>query len=90
MLYVCKIFFIFIRNNFILPAVFTIGTKNDTELLIKYAKILENADNKDDNTISSIILGILEGQTRTLSSRMTTEKIFNDRKLFKEIIIKNV
>ena len=37
-----------------------------------------------------IILGIIEGETRTLSSQMTMEQIFNDRQVFKDTIIKGV
>jgi flotillin len=77
---------------FILPGVFTIGPKNDNDALIKYVRVLENAGNEKDGsqTIDSIILGILEGETRTLSSQLTMEQIFNDRKKLKETIIKNV
>lgn len=69
---------------FILPGFFSIGPKDDPECIIKYVRFIEKAD------INNIILGIIEGETRTLSSRMTMEEIFNDRQKFKEIIIKGV
>lgn len=69
---------------FILPGFFTIGPKNDNDSLIKYARAMVHAD------INQIILGIIEGETRTLSSQMTMEQIFNDRQIFKDTIIKGV
>jgi flotillin len=69
---------------FILPGFFTIGPKNDNESLIKYVRFLDNTN------INLIISGILEGETRTLSSQMTMEEIFNDRQSFKNTIIKGV
>lgn len=77
---------------FILPGVFTIGPKNDMDALVRYVRIIENAGNErfSTQTLDSIILGILEGETRTLSSQMTMEEIFNDRQKFKATIIKNV
>lgn len=74
---------------FVLPGVFTIGPNNDNEDLIKYARTLANSGGGPDS-IHNIILGILEGDTRTLSSQMTMEEIFSDRKSFKDKIIKNV
>lgn len=69
---------------FILPGFFTIGPKNDNESLVKYVRFLAGTD------IAKIILGIIEGETRTLSSKMTMEEIFNDRQMFKNTIIKGV
>lgn len=43
----------------------------------------------DKDTITDIILGILEGTTRILSSQMSIEDIFNNRKIFKEHVIAN-
>ena len=79
------------KIDFRLPAVFTIGPQNNTDALKKYALVLENIEQTTDvDTVQSIILGILEGETRTLSSQMTMEEIFNNRQLFKEKIIKKV
>lgn len=74
---------------FVLPGVFTIGPNNENQELVKYARTLANAESGADS-IHNIILGILEGDTRTLSSQMTMEEIFNDRKAFKDKIIKSV
>jgi len=69
---------------FILPGFFTIGPKDDPESLIKFVRFLNGKD------IHQMILGILEGETRILSSTMTLEEIFNNRQSFKETIIKGV
>lgn len=83
------------RIDFILPGVFTIGPKDDKESLVKYARILEDNEQNENEVdaskkINEIILGILEGEVRALSSQMTIEEIFNNRKLFKETVIKSV
>lgn len=81
------------KINFILPGIFTIGPKNDKDALTKYVRILENVDKHDDQTIKTIdtiILGILEGEVRTLSSSMSMEELFSDRKSFKEKILKEI
>jgi len=80
------------KIDFILPGVFTIGPKDDKESMIKYVRSLDiSRDDTDQNhKINEIILGILEGEVRTLSSQMTIEEIFNNRKTFKEKIIDNV
>lgn len=69
---------------FILPGVFTIGPKNDINELVKYARTVEN------NDITKIVLGILEGEVRLSSSRMSIEEIFNDRSAFRKTIIDQV
>lgn len=72
---------------FELPAVFTIGPDSEQEALVKYARLLENVGSeKGVSTIDSVVLGVLEGETRTMSSQMTMEQIFNDR----EAITKNI
>lgn len=70
---------------FVLPGVFTIGPKNDVNALTNYVRTIGNGAN-----ISTIVLGILEGETRVLSSKMAIEQIFNDRQAFKNTIISNV
>jgi len=56
----------------------------------KCAKLLSEINHSGDkDTITDIILGILEGTTRTLSSSMSIEDIFNNRKVFKEHVIAN-
>ena len=69
---------------FRLPGFFTIGPKDDKESLVKYVRLLSDRD------IHTMILGVLEGETRILSSKMTLEEIFNNRQVFKETIIQGV
>ncbi len=71
---------------FNLPGVFTIGPKNDHESLVNYVRFLASAS----IDINKIILGVIEGETRTLISKMTMEEIFNDRETFRDTIISGV
>lgn len=77
------------KLEFILPGVFTIGPKDYPEALIKYSRFLVGGD-LNSKQIDSLIRGILEGEVRLESARMTVEEIFNDRKAFKEKLIKAV
>src|SRR5579863_4661463 len=71
------------KIEFLLPGVFTIGPKNDMESLTKYVRIL--SENEDGGkSFDNIVLGILEGEVRILSSTMTLEEIFKDRQSFKK------
>lgn len=81
------------KMEFVLPGVFTIGPKDDPESIKRYVKLLPtSADHPDENKnrIDVLVKGVLEGETRILAAQMTIEEIFNDRKAFKEVLIKNV
>ncbi|QKF94097.1 flotillin domain-containing protein [Fadolivirus algeromassiliense] len=76
------------KMEFVLPGVFTIGPKDDLEAIKKYVRFLRSDQNQTQ--IDTLVKGILEGETRIQSAQMTIEQIFNDRKAFKEVLIKNV
>ncbi|GAB7348368.1 hypothetical protein MBLNU459_g6807t1 [Dothideomycetes sp. NU459] len=84
------------KLKFSLPAVFTIGPKDDLAALTKYAVLLTgNSDGQPaaprQGTVSTgRNHGIIEGETRSIVSTMTMEEIFNKRSIFKEHVIKNV
>jgi len=82
------------KLEFLLPVVFTIGPNKDPHLLMEYVRVLSgverDASGTGINTVDSIILGILEGEVRTLSSAMSMEDIFNNRQGFKDTIIRNI
>ncbi|MCJ7445913.1 MAG: SPFH domain-containing protein, partial [Methanotrichaceae archaeon] len=79
------------KLEFILPGSYTIGPKDDPEAIMKYAKLLLSSSSTSHTThVDELVKGILEGETRLQSASMTIEQIFNDRKAFKDILIKNV
>ena len=61
------------KMEFILPCVFTIGPKDDIEHLRIFAKFLLN---QDEDSITDIIKGMIEGETRVLAANMSIEEIF--------------
>lgn len=69
-----------------MPAVFTIGPKNDPDALYKYARLLTT----DDKNRDELVIGIVEGETRVICATLTMEEIFKERKLFKETVLKNI
>nr|CAG8435636.1 13591_t:CDS:2 [Entrophospora candida] len=77
------------RLEFNLPAVFTIGPKDEPVALYYYAKLLF-ADNKNSEYVKDLVRGIIEGETRVISAGMTMEEMFRERRRFKEKVIKNV
>ena len=74
------------KLSFKLPGVFTIGPKNEQEALIKYARTLSD---KSKN-VDTVIKGIIEGELRSLAGTMTMESLFNDRKVYKDTVIKAI
>lgn len=74
------------KLEFNLPAVFTIGPKDEQKSLERYAKLLTN-DTKD---LNELVVGIVEGETRLIAASMTMEEIFKERRLFKEHVLKSI
>jgi flotillin len=66
------------KMEFILPTVFTIGPKDDLENLRIFAKFLLN---QDEDSITDIIKGVIEGETRVLAANMSIEEIFKGETL---------
>ena len=75
---------------FILPAVFTIGPKeNDMEAVKKYAKLLSNHE-KNSKHVEELVQGVIEGETRVLAAAMTMEEVFKGTKQFKKEVFEKV
>ncbi|RIA88063.1 hypothetical protein C1645_826891 [Glomus cerebriforme] len=77
------------KLEFNLPAVFTIGPKDEPKALERYAKLLA-ANDKNSDHVKELVRGIIEGETRVIAAAMTMEEIFQERKGFKDQVIKNV
>lgn len=77
------------KLEFNLPAVFTIGPKDDIEALNRYSRLLATS-NLGPSHLDALIKGIIEGETRVIAAGLTMEEIFKDRRLFKEEVIKHV
>ncbi|CAG8442873.1 5207_t:CDS:2 [Cetraspora pellucida] len=77
------------KLEFNLPAVFTIGPKDDIKSLEKYGKLL-SAKDKNSEHVKDLVRGIIEGETRVIAAAMTMEEIFQERRGFKDKVIKNV
>lgn len=57
------------KLEFNLPAVFTIGPKDDVSSLNKYARLL--GGKKDNKHVEATVKGIIEGETRVIAAGMT-------------------
>jgi flotillin len=77
-----------------LPAVFTIGPKDEHESLIKYAGLM--TDSTSDAGVASrehiqaIIMGIVEGETRSVVSNITMKELFEKRSLYRTKVVEHV
>ncbi|KAI4718259.1 flotillin domain protein [Aureobasidium sp. EXF-10727] len=77
-----------------LPAVFTIGPKDDQESLMKYAGLM--TDSTSDAGVASrqhiqdIIMGIVEGETRSVVSNITMKELFEKRSLYRTKVVEHV
>lgn len=69
------------KMEFILPGVYTIGPKDDKEVLKRYATLMSN---KNEAECTAIIKGIIEGETRVLTASLTLEEIFSGRDAFRD------
>ena len=90
------------KLQFTLPAVFTIGPKDEPLALQKYAVLLTGDSDGQirkrgsdlvatgGGHVQDIVKGVIEGETRSIVSNMTMEELFNNRKMFKEEVVKNV
>ncbi|XP_058226672.1 flotillin-like protein 4 [Rhododendron vialii] len=75
---------------FILPAVFTIGPRvNSDEAMLKFAKLISPHD-KLSNHVKELVQGVIEGETRVLAASMTMEEIFKGTKQFKQEVFDKV
>ncbi|RIA90265.1 hypothetical protein C1645_797087 [Glomus cerebriforme] len=77
------------KLEFNLPAVFTIGPKDEPKALEKYARLLSQTD-KNSEHVKDLVKGIIEGETRVIAAGMTMEEMFQERKGFKDNVIKSV
>jgi flotillin len=63
------------KLEFTLPAVFTIGPKDEIGPLKRFAKLLAGND-KEGEQVTDLVKGIIEGETRVIAASMTMEEIF--------------
>ncbi|CAM6108637.1 unnamed protein product [Calypogeia fissa] len=75
---------------FTLPAVFTIGPRDEEESLVKYAKLIAPLDEGGNDHITDLITGVVEGETRVLAAGMSMEQVFRGAKEFKEEVFEKV
>lgn len=75
---------------FLMPAVFTIGPKddeNDPQALKRYAKFLNEVD---EDRIISTINGIVQGEGRILAASSHLDDLFNSREHFKTEVTEKI
>ena len=75
------------KMDMIIPAVYTIGPKNDVESIRKYSTFLLEQNTSDIDVLKR---GIIEGETRALTANMSIEDIFKGRSEFKSDITMNI
>jgi flotillin len=92
------------KMEFVLPGVFTVGPADDADSLRKYATLLTSNDDAvpkdaedrvrmeslDNAHLSSLIKGVVEGETRVLAAALEIEEIFDSRDKFRQRIIDTV
>ena len=94
------------KMEFVLPGVFTVGPASDLDALRRYAMLMTsnvsdldvgldvgldgNAGAADAAHLSSIIKGVVEGETRVLAASLEIEEIFESRDKFRQRILDTV
>lgn len=78
------------KVEFKLPVTFTIGPidflKNQEGFMTYCSKVTESTQ-KD---IENLIAGIVEGETRGLTAKLTIEEMFNSKERFREEVVSNI
>ncbi|KAL2631446.1 hypothetical protein R1flu_016132 [Riccia fluitans] len=74
---------------FTLPAIFTIGPRDDPESLKRYAKLIASHD-MSGHHVTDLIKGVVEGETRVLAAGMSMEEVFKGTKTFKQEVFDKV
>lgn len=74
---------------FTLPAVFTIGPRDETDALKRYSKLIA-AHDMTGSHVTDLIKGIVEGETRVLAAGMSMEEVFRGTKEFKQEVFDKV
>lgn len=75
------------KVEFALPVVMTIGPKMpdvDAAAFGRYCKLMMNMDQSE---IETTVKGIIEGETRGLTARLSIEEMFNGKEIFRETVI---
>lgn len=90
------------KLQFVLPAVFTIGPRDEYEALVRYATLLTGkSDGSPHNTandelapvanhVQDIVKGIIEGEIRSIVASLSMEQLFRERQVFKTKVIQSV
>ncbi|KAJ3107762.1 hypothetical protein HDU97_003432 [Phlyctochytrium planicorne] len=78
------------KLEFALPAVFTIGPKDEMDMLHRYVRFLAETASKNSSNLEELIRGVIEGEMRVIAASLTIEEIFKDRKSVKESIMSSV
>ncbi|KAJ1534626.1 hypothetical protein HK405_016025, partial [Cladochytrium tenue] len=80
------------KLEFALPAVFTIGPKDEAEALTKYASLLADqaGSASSSSSLEELVRGVIEGEMRVIAASLTIEEIFQDRKNIKDNIVHGV
>lgn len=75
------------KVEFKLPINFTIGPMNPLEDKQGFENYVKCLNEMDGETLSKTILGIVEGETRGLTSILTIEEMFNAKEKFKDDVV---
>lgn len=80
--------------GFTLPGSFTIGPKDNIIALDRYAKLLTQSDEEDEDKsdlrINTIIRDVIEGEVRIGSAQITIDQIANEGQSFKRQLVENI
>lgn len=78
------------KVEFSLPINFTIGPIDPLENSPGFKLFARRMHEMDEETLGKTILGIVEGETRGLTSILTIEEMFNAKDRFREDVVKKI
>lgn len=78
------------KVEFKLPVVFTIGPKSPIEDAAAFERYATTMNEMDESTLTKTIQGIIEGETRGLTSELTVEEMFTAKEKFRETVVHKI
>lgn len=75
---------------FELPLTFTISPKHPEEDMEGFVLYATRLGDMDHDAVQNIISGIVHGETRVYVAGLTIENIFNDKEVFREMVVKKI
>jgi len=78
------------KVEFKLPVVFTVAPINPNDDINSFKNYARRMSSLSQDEISEVISGMVEGEARGLTAKMTIEQMFSEKDTFKEVVVDKI